>query len=368
MKSLAVEYTKQLLQIPSVSGNESQCLAYIEEWMNTQGLYGIIRTDDYVAGYKKGQRSSQALLLTGHIDTVSAGELDAWQTDPWQPVINGDKLHGLGASDMKGGIAAEMAALEAVEVPAVDTWLVVVANEEVDGSGTAAFCEYFTNAYTYEVVNAVIAEPTGLDHIEIGHRGNAFVQLIFNGQAGHGSQQASFGKSALGSAAAFLADIDAIAKKLAEVYSDPTLGAPSIVPTSVQTGSAASPNKTSDRASIVADIRTTPSLDAALDSWLNALGVQYGFAWQNVADPVPSCLCPATAPILGKIQSITGNVRMTVSPGATDQGFLQAIGVDTIVFGPGEFAQAHAQNEWVSCKKLAQAVEYFTALITHSSE
>ncbi len=363
MKSAAVDYAKELVQIPSVSGNELACLTHIEQWMQIQDLQEIVRTDNYVAGYRKGKCSDNALILTGQIDTVSAGEIKAWRTDSWQPATKGDKLYGLGSSDMKGGIAAQMAALEAVKVPIADTWLVVVANEEVDGSGTAAFCKYFARTYAYQSSSAIIAEPTGLSRIEIGHRGNAFVRLSFTGQAGHGSQQASFGRSALGGAAKFLADVDSIAAALAVKHADATLGKPSIVATSVQAGSPASPNKTADNATVIVDIRTTPSLDKALSSSLDSLGEEYSFTWQNVADPVISCLCPATAPILGRMQSITGNVPVAVSLGATDQGFWQAIGVDTIVFGPGEFEQAHAQNEWVSCKKLQQATRYYEQLL-----
>ena len=270
-----IDYTKSLVKIPSVSGNEKQCLDFIASWMRDRGFKDIVVTADYAAGYKKGIDSQNALILTGHIDTVSEGKLEAWQNNPWEPVINDDKLHGLGVSDMKGGVAVAMAAIESVSNPAFDTWLVVVGNEEVDGRGTAAFCKYFAKNYTYDQTSAIILEPTDLERIEIGHRGNAFVKLSFQGQAGHGSQQDSFEVSALGKATKFLADVAKIAESLTEKFKDPVLGNPSIVPTGIRAGSPESPNKTSDSTDIVVDIRTTPTLDDTLNIQLDQLGKEY---------------------------------------------------------------------------------------------
>lgn len=359
----ALEYTKELIRIPSVSGNEKNCLEYVHAWMQAAGLSDLVITKDYVAGYKKGKESGAALILTGHVDTVSEGKQEAWQTNPWEPIVDGDKLYGLGGSDMKGGVAAAMAAIESIVEPAVDTWLAVVSNEEVDGSGTAAFADYFAKHYHYDAASAIIPEPTNFDRIEVGHRGNAFVTLTFHGQAGHGSQQASFAPSALGLAANFLSDIDTIAAALVVAFADPVLGNPTIVPTGAAAGSPASPNKTADEADITIDIRTTPALDVALPAWLAQLAETYGCTWQYAANPVASCVCEPTVPIIKKVQEIVGKIPTVVSHGATDQGFLQAIGIDTIVFGPGEFENAHSQNEWVSCSKVEKTAELFTALI-----
>lgn len=358
--SKAIDYTKALVAIPSVSGNEAASLQYIHDWMGNAGLVDVVVTDDFVAGYKKGQRRDVALLLTGHIDTVAAGQLAAWQTNPWQSKRRGDKLYGLGVSDMKGGVAAAMAALEAAEQPAADTWLAVVANEEVDGSGTASFAQYFATHYRhYQSTSAIIPEPTRLAQIELGHRGNAFVRLTFAGQAGHGSQQASFGLSGMGLATQFLAAVEAISTRLVQDFTHPILGAPTIVPTAMTAGSPDSPNKTADEACVVVDIRTTPALDIVLAKWLNDLGQTYHFSWQLVASSVPASLCEPDAAIIATLRRAVGDVPTAISPGATDQGFLQAIGVSTVVFGPGEFATAHAQNEWASCQK----IDEMTALL-----
>lgn len=363
MTTKAVEYTKKLIEIQSVSGDEQTCLEFMANWMRSRGFQDIVINEDYSIGFKKGIDSNKALILTGHIDTVSAGNLESWRTDPWKPTIIGDKLHGLGASDMKGGIAAAMAAIESVEEPVVDTWLVAVSNEEVDGRGTAAFAKYFAAHYQYDSVSAVILEPTDLDRIEIGHRGNAFIRLGFRGQAGHGSQQDSFEKSALGNTSKFLSDIAEISDQLATDYTDSVLGKPTIVPTGVEAGGPKSPNKTPDSAYMVVDIRTTPALDSDLNSELDSLGTKYGFSWTEVASRVGSSVCDPDAPIIAQLKDMAGDLPMEVSYGATDQGFLQEIGIDTVVFGPGTFSQAHAQNEYIEIEKLEKVTEIMANLV-----
>lgn len=358
-----IDYTKALVEIPSVSGNEQKCLDFMASWMSNKGLNDIVITTDYVAGYKKGSNPHSALILTGHIDTVSEGNLDAWQSNPWRPIIDDDKLRGLGTSDMKGGVAATMAAIESVDNPAVDTWLVIVSNEEVDGRGTAEFSKYFAKNYSYDQASAIILEPTDLERIEIGHRGNAFIELSFQGQAGHGSQQDSFDASALGKATYFLADIAKIANNLVTRFTDPILGTPSIVPTGINAGNSKSPNKTPDSADLTVDIRTTPALDETLDTELDQLGKKYSFTWREIANRVGSSLCSPDAPIVGSLLKEAGELPTAISHGATDQGFLQQIGVDTVVFGPGEFSQAHAQNEWISCNKLEKATSIVARLV-----
>lgn len=361
----AIQYTKELIRIPSVSGDEQHCLQYLASWMEAQGLHDITQTNDFVCGYKKGKNANEALILTGHIDTVSEGKIEAWQADPWCAVVEGDKLYGLGGTDMKGGIAAIMAAIESIDMPEVDTWLVAVANEEVDGSGTAAFVRYFSHTYHYASASALIAEPTDLARVEVGHRGNAFVELIFHGQAGHGSQQAGFATSGMGMATAFMAAIDETAVALNDQFKDAIVGSPSIVPTSIQAGDPSSPNKTPDTAKVIVDIRTTPALDRELSPWLTSVGEMYGYEWHYAADPVPSCVCDPPSPIVQKLQRVTGELPTAISHGATDQGCLLAAGIDTVVFGPGEFANAHTQNEWVSAGKINAMTDIIVQLTRH---
>src|SRR3990167_7352058 len=115
------------------------------------------------------------------MDTVYSGSLP-WRYGPWTAHKDGDKMIGLGASDMKGGLAASMLLAEAMAAngkPPVDMWFTYVVKEEVDGSGTESFADWFKKkGYVgrYRDMAAIFTEPTGLVEIEHGHRGNMFIR------------------------------------------------------------------------------------------------------------------------------------------------------------------------------------------------
>ena len=109
----AIALTKQLITIPSVSDDEAEILSFVAKWMKQAGFDQVITKERFTAGLIRGkskasQPADKALLLCGHIDTVPAGDESAWQGSPWQPRTKGDRLYGLGASDMKSGVAIQM--------------------------------------------------------------------------------------------------------------------------------------------------------------------------------------------------------------------------------------------------------------------
>ena len=141
----AIALTKQLITIPSVSDDEAEILSFVAKWMDQAGFDQVITKERFTAGLIRGkskasQPAGKALLLCGHIDTVPAGDESAWQSSPWQPRTKGDRLYGLGASDMKSGVAIQMIASQSYLTERrddLDLWCVAVAHEEVDGAGSA---------------------------------------------------------------------------------------------------------------------------------------------------------------------------------------------------------------------------------------
>ena len=367
MHDEAITLAKNLIAIPSASGHESQILQFLDAWYRNNGFTDIRTTDMFSAARLDKARSNKALILCGHIDTVVAGVAADWTHGPYTPAITGDKLYGLGSTDMKAGLAAQMAAAKSCvaggPAPDTDVWVAAVANEETDGSGAAAFVEWFTSTQTYAHVSCLIAEPTDLERIEIGHRGNRFITLEFSGSSGHASQQASYDASALSSAQSFLAALPSIVRHIQSQYADPLLGKPTFVPTSLQSGDRLSPNKTSSQASLVADLRTTPALDAVFDTWIAELAATYGFDWHYLMPFVGSSLCDETAPLVAAVRQATGISQSSASVGATDQAFFQSAGIDTVVFGPGEFALAHTADEHVSLSKLRRACDIYQEIM-----
>lgn len=362
-----IELTEQLIAIPSISGNETEILRFVASWMQSADFDNVIAEKRFTAGLIRAgkQPAQRALILCGHVDTVSPGDESAWQQSPWQPRIADDRLYGLGTSDMKAGVALQIiAAAEYANNRRddLDVWCVVVANEEVDGAGSADFIQYFSTETQYQEASCAIAEPTD-NRIEIGHRGNQFVELLFERKSGHASQETAYQESSLPAVMSFLNDLPNIRQQFHNTYRHDILGEPSFTPTRIAPEGSYSNNKTAGTSCIAIDIRTTPPLDANFDDWISKLTATYDCAWRYSANPVRSALCDANAKILTTMQKLLPQAETTVSYGATDQAFFQAIGVQTIIYGPGDFSQAHTVDESVSITRIKEVYDIYQKLI-----
>jgi len=129
-----------------------------------------------------GAGGGRSLMFNGHIDTVPAGDREPWSVDPWAGELRDGRLYGRGACDMKGGVAAMIAAALAIaegERPDGDLLVAVVTDEEVNGMGTIAAIRR-----GYRADAAVVPEPTGLD-IWIAFRGILVGEVEVSGRPGH---------------------------------------------------------------------------------------------------------------------------------------------------------------------------------------
>ncbi len=363
-----IELTKQLIAIPSVSGDETAILQFTKDWFEREKFHEVITEPLFTAAVARAstQPARRAVILCGHIDTVAAGDESAWSQSPWQSYEDDGRLYGLGASDMKAGVALQMVtARNYLTSPRddLDVWCVTVANEEVDGTGSIAFARYFQEHTDYEEVSCIIAEPTD-NRIEVGHRGNRFVELIFTGETGHASQESAYDSSALPLVVNFLQQLTTIQTNLHTSYSDGLLGQPTFTPTRISPEGQFSANKTSRATHLAVDIRTTPALDANFYDWMSELARQHNFSWRYAAQFAPSALCSSDARILHITKASAPEYMTTsVSPGATDQAFFQEIGVQTVIYGPGDFSQAHTVDESVSIKRIGEVYAAYQRII-----
>ena len=360
MSQSIISLTKKLISIPSTSGDEAEILSYISNWLADKNFEINHQTDQFCAGLSRKTGADRALILAGHIDTVGADPAD-WPQPPTQPVEKNGRIYGLGASDMKAGVAANLLLAAKPAKRQRDIWVVATAGEEIDGAGTAAFTKWFKQKYHYQQVDCLIAEPTGLQRVEIGHRGNRFVEVCFTGRAGHTSQPGNYDGSAIQKLQILLSNVNKIANQL-EKFSDPLLGQPSLVPSSVLSGSSQAPNQSAPTATAVLDIRTTPALDRGFEEWFQDLSRQYDFTWRYIANPVGSALNRHSQLAAAITQSLPG-VEITTSPGATDQRLFEQAGIPTVVFGPGEFSPAHAPNEYIEISKLEKYISVINKIV-----
>src|SRR3989338_2018420 len=132
-----INLIQKLIEIKSVSGSESEIQKFIFNYLINLGLKPAWKQGNVWVKIK-GKDGTKALIFNAHVDTVTTGEIKAWQVYPWAGKIKGNKIYGLGASDEKAGVAALLllAGKLVKNQPIVDVWLMFVVNEEVDGSGT----------------------------------------------------------------------------------------------------------------------------------------------------------------------------------------------------------------------------------------
>ena len=149
-----------------------------------------------------GGGAGPGLLLLGHTDVVPIG--DGWTTDPFGGVIADGRIYGRGASDMKGGLAASLAALAALRGSELSgpVELAALVDEEDSGKGIRA---YVTSTPT-RFAGCITAEPTDLQTI-IGARGDSTVRVEIHGRACHAGNPAD-GANAIYGAAAVVAEIE----------------------------------------------------------------------------------------------------------------------------------------------------------------
>lgn len=184
-----VELAKTLVSIPSVTGREQDLSDWTYEHLESLGLTDLQRlpvdeAGDTIAGWIEGPADGPTLMFNFHLDTFDAFE--GWETDPFTPTVKGNRLHGLGSHDMKGGAACMLGAVEALVGSGVDlggSILVTATSDEEDWSrGAHALikanlledCDY-----------CMVPEPSAPASITIGQRGRHVFHLTFHGKTVH---------------------------------------------------------------------------------------------------------------------------------------------------------------------------------------
>ncbi len=366
-KSMSVQtLLADLVKIPSYSGHEHAVAAFIMDWARIQDIKAQLQNGNVLLQFISS--SNKALIFNAHMDTVKPGNENLWTYPPSGKdagvTMNG-KLYGLGASDDKAAIAAFLClAIQLQKTPPpIDVIIVFVANEEVDGSGSQSFVNYFQKKYahTYKDVAAVLGEPTDLNTIEIGHRGNIFIKVTTSGDTGHGSQPQNIKTHAIMENINAIEKITTLGKSLSEMYSDPVLGKPSFCLTGIHSDTS-SPNTVSSGCSSTWDIRTTPNVHSKVVSLIQkTLGKHVEIT--HLGEPAPFGITAPDSKIVRLLQKLVPDVKVAVSPGSNDICAFTSAAIPAVAFGPGQKDTIHKPNEYVQLHKVIDAVDLYKQLI-----
>ena len=300
------------------------------------------------------------LAFTGHVDTVPLGT-EPWSRHPFGEV-DGDRLYGRGASDMKGAVAAIVAmALRHAALPAPRTGLLllITSGEETTCQGAAHLAE--TVALRGMAGALVVGEPTSNRPV-IAHKGCARYRIATHGVAAHGSMPEQ-GVNAIHK----LADIIAALRRFEfGVAPHPILGGPTLNIGTIRGGSAI--NIVADAAEIGVDIRLVPGQpEARVRQQLQKL-----LGNEARVELLEQAASVATEPdhpwIVDAVRRVSARLGETLTAGGvpyfTDASVLTAAlgNVPTLIVGPGEAAMAHKVDEYCRISLLEESVELYGEL------
>jgi acetylornithine deacetylase len=287
------------------------------------------------------------LCVNAHLDVVPPGP--GWTRAPFTPTVEGGRLYGRGAADTKGAIAAMIAALDAVRPE--DTLLLFTGDEEVGAESMQAF---LATPAAAGLTHAIVGEPTSL-RVATRHRGILAAQVRAEGPGGHSShadaQPAPL--AALARAGAALADWGVAQRRL---------GPPGLTGMCVNVARLAGGvafNVIPREAELEFSVRPWPGAEpAAVRRELTALvaAAAPGAALRWTVDHAPFATRDPAA-----FQALLGVAAAApIDLGYwTEAALLAAAGVDAVVCGPGDIAEAHGADEWVAVDELGRARDLY---------
>lgn len=346
------ERALELIRLPSVIGNERAIADHVEAWAKGRfGASGVLRVSHSLAvGRRDDPRP--ALTLVGHLDTVPENP------DGTEPRIVGDRLIGLGASDMKGSLAVMMALADALPLEALPFNLRLVFYEREEGpyleSGLGplfdAAPELTQAAFT------IAMEPTD-GAVQVGCVGSLHARLTFEGQAAHSARPWQ-GKNAIHAAGPLLLELGARGRR--EVVSGGHTFFEVMSATLAKGGRAR--NVVPDHFELNLNYRFAPgkSVEAAQ---ADVLALAAGRCTVAFTDLAPSGRVCADNPHLARLVELSGRPA-EAKQAWTDVARLSAWGLDAVNYGPGETAQAHQRGESAPIAALENAYEVLRRLLS----
>jgi acetylornithine deacetylase len=353
-----IELLSQLVAIDSVNpdlvpggAGEQEIAQFVAEWLDRAGL--DVTLDEAVpgrpnvVGVEHGTGGGRTLMLNAHLDTVGT----AGMQDPFVPRIEGNRLYGRGAYDMKGGLAAAMLAAAAVSADHLrgNVILTAVIDEESGSLGTESILK------RWHADAAVITEPTGLD-LCIAHRGFVWLDIEVVGRAAHGSQP-DLGIDAIVEMGMLLNELDQLSHALQTGSRHPLLGTGSLHASLISGGQERSSYP--ERCSLSIERRTIPGetpeqVEGEIQHIIERLMAkdpQFHASVQRMLAREPFEIAEDSSLVQlvrqEMAESLGRRPSVVSAPWWMDSALLAAAGIPTVICGPGG-GGAHALVEWVN--------------------
>jgi len=324
------------------------------------------------------EEGGKLLLLDAHQDTVA---VEGMTIDPFRAVVRDGRVYGRGTCDVKGAMAAMIAAVARLAqhkpAPRPTVVLSFSVNEEQGFDGAKALVgswqEGTTSLLPRRPDAAIVGEPTDLELV-VAHKGVVRWQCTARGRAAHSSQPQA-GQNAIYRMARVLVAIERYCEEVLSAQPAHWLCGPPTSCVGLISGGV-SVNTVPDQCTISVECRVPPgssplTLRQEMIDYLSQVAELAGADWLEHHKPFPAAppLDESTNSVLSArlcevLRRLGRNANIKGVPYATNAGFLAEAGVPTVVFGPGSVAQAHTADEWIAVDQLRAAVEIFYQFCT----
>lgn len=310
----------------------------------------------------------EGLILSGHMDVVPALEPD-WNSDPFDVHADDERYYGRGVCDMKGflALAANLArrfACEKLDYPLV---LLFTFDEEVGTLGARHFVDTWDEAIPLPR-HAIIGEPTRLGVVRM-HKGHVKIRVTTKGRAAH-SGYPHLGANAIEPMGAIVSALANLNRAFANETHDsgrfyPDAPSCTINPAMIHGGSAI--NIVPDACILDMGVRILPGVDpsAIVDRVSRVVEEAGGEAVDSVAETgvSPPLLTGADSRIHREVCAVVGQSDTQAVSYASDAGVFSDLGIDSVLFGPGDIEVAHKPNECMSKREFVEARGFLEQVI-----
>ena len=374
---LVLDQLRQLVGTPSVSSTDPNwdqgnraVIDLLASWLAAMGF--LIEIQDVTADGGKANLIATlgtgpgGLVLAGHTDTVPFDE-GRWQSDPLGLTERDNRLYGLGSTDMKGFFPLALAAASDFVNTPLKQPLILLATADEESSMNGA--RQLAAAGRPRARAAIIGEPTSLVPVRM-HKGIMMEAVRVTGRAGHSSNP-DLGNSALEGMHAVMGELMSYRRQLGERYSNEffKIAFPTLNLGCIHGGD--SPNRICGQAELHFDLRMTPGADNAtvrgeIEQHMQELARRYSLdiELRSLIKDVAPFEQAAQSELVQLAEKLTGHSAEAVAF-ATEAPFLQQLGMETIVMGPGSIDRAHQPDEYLELEQIQPCIALLRQCIRH---
>ncbi len=387
-----IDFLREFVRIPSVylptvaGANESAAAQFVysilDEWNLNPIMWEVAPGRPNIVAELHGSLGpGVTLLMEGHTDVVTPGDYAAWKFDPFGAEIIDGKMYGRGTADMKGGIAAMLFAVRAIQLagaPFAGTIRLLI---PVDEEGLMiGIKDIVAKGYATGARAAIICEPEQHE-VCIAQKGALRLKLESFGRVAHGAMPEE-GVNALSAMVYLLSRVMTIESTLRQQFGEhPLLGKIYVSPTVARapiSGDASQINVLPDYCDAYLDIRTIPGVNhhdiiAQIQQFIDDVtSIDPTYTLRvSIVDDRPSTEISAAHPLVQSLQHAHEQVYGTTPPfggvpGSTDGTIIMRdAGVPVVVYGPGDKRIPHQPNEFVKINEVERAAEVYIHTAIH---